>query len=151
MSLWIDNEVVNKAQKNGDFSAIIESGVQFCMSPDRKYCILVRDHSAWHVEGEGWRDSNDPPENEESGRQMLNFFKCQIDSEIGIWFKAFIPQDEAIRDIESVDDECCEVIIGSERHRIYYTKIDGLMWDLMTGNAVTEDEIKTTFSKIWNT
>lgn len=150
MSLWIDNEAVSKAQVSGNLSAIIKSGVQYCMSPNRKYCILVREHSAWHVEGEGWRDANNPPENEESGRQMLNFFKLQNNSEIGIWFKVFVPQSMIIREIKSVNGECCEVIIGSECHRLSYSRIEDLMWDVMTGNAEQEDEIETTFSKIWN-
>jgi hypothetical protein len=149
MNRWIDNETVEQALVSGDLSSLIESGVQFCMSPDRAYCVLIRDHAAWYVEGEGWRDGNYPPEEDAVGRPALNFFKRQMGDEQGFWFKIFIPNSVTIGGLTSVNEQFCELAVGSYQCRIAYNSLDGLMWDIMTGNAEPEEEIEATFSKIW--
>ncbi len=58
---------MHNAQSAGDMTSLEESGVQYCMSPDYTYCIVIRDHAAWYIEGEGWRDGNYPPKDSEPG------------------------------------------------------------------------------------
>ena len=149
VSIWIDNQTVNNAQASGDTSLIAEAGAPFCMSGDRTYCILVRTHAAWYVDGEGWRNGNYPPEGDSIGRPMLNFFKRQVGDETGYWFKMFIPKAVVFSAIEDVDGHCCEAMIDSDLHRLTYTDLDRMKWDMITGRAEPEEEIEGKFAKMW--
>lgn len=115
------------------------------MSPDRHYCVLIRDHASLYIEGKGWRDSNYPPKINETGRAMLNFYKKISDEGPGFWFKVFIPNSVIISGLKDVDGKYCEITTGAEQWQIYYKKLKGLMWDVMTGHAQSEEDIENTF------
>lgn len=149
MSRWISDEQVNRAQETGDFSALEANEIPFCMSPDRTYCILVRDHAAWQIEGEGWREGNYAPGQDGEGRCVINFFKCQRGDDTGFWYKTLVPTAVRIVGLRSVDSTCFEVATENASLKAAYSRLDGLMWDLMTGNAQTEDDIEAAFAGIW--
>ena len=73
--LWIDDDTVTHALESGDDSNLVRSGVPFCISQDSTYCVLAREHEAWLVPAEGWRDANTPPATDAQGRLALNFYK----------------------------------------------------------------------------
>lgn len=149
MIRWIDDDSVKYAQATGDLSSLLASGVQFCMSPDRTYCVLIRDHGAWTVEGEGWLDANRPPEDAASGRAMMNFYKRQSGGDQGFWFKIFVPNAVKIHGIVGIDANSCEVATDSGQRRIAYDRLGHLMWEVLTGKPQPEKKIEASFAKLW--
>lgn len=149
MAKWIENSVIENALKTKDFLILENAKVPFCLSGDKVYCLLIREHAAWYIAGKGWKDGNYPPDGKGSGRFILNFFKVVTKSKSGFWFKVFIPLSLPILKIEGVNENYCEATFGSKQHRLNYNKIDSLMWDVMTGNAETEEKIELIFAKVW--
>jgi hypothetical protein len=145
MKDWIDNEVVENALKNKSKIDLEKSGVQFCVSDDFKYCILIRRHSAWEIKKEGWRDANEAPKQGETSRWVLNFYKKGSS-----WFKMFVPMKHNITKIESKGKKF-RIITKGETISGIFSSHDNLMWDVMTGNAEKETEIESKFFLISST
>lgn len=150
MTRWITDEEVAAAQETGDFSALEKLAMPFAMSPDRIYCVLVREHAAWKVENGEWRSGNFPPDEGEPGRATLNFFKKPEDDEPRIWFKTLVPLGCRIERIDDDGAEALLVVSDSEKYRLSYRRIDGVAWELLTGFSQSEDEITAAFAKIWD-
>ncbi len=147
MQDWIEDKIVNQALKEESKKEIEKTGVKFCISNDFQYCILVRKHHAWEIEGEGWRDRNLPPELDDTWRWTLNFYHFEKATKNSWWFKMFVPLKYKIVKIEQVDDEYkiitdLEIIIG--KFSSYYI----LSRNVLTGNAETEEEIERKFLDI---
>ena len=74
MRTWISNDVVQNALRSKQVVELEKSGLIYSISDDFEYCLIIREHNAWQINGEGWRDSNEPPQNNLDARRVLNFF-----------------------------------------------------------------------------
>lgn len=148
MTLWIEDDVVYDALGSGNDGSLLASGVPFCVSEDRRCCVLVREHSAWLVRGEGWRDANSPPGLGEQGRLVLNFYRAQQDECTGVWFKAFVPIREGLVELALAGESSCTIRGAVHELHLRFDGIDRLMWQLMTGHAQPEEEIERLYSLI---
>jgi hypothetical protein len=148
MADWIDNESVFIALRSGDFSVLRASGYRYCLSQDQRSCVLVREHSAWLVPAEGWRDSNDAPKGE-IGRAVLNFFVTPANGSPGVWFKCFLPLSLEITSLEA--DTAGNYVLQTRdaTYKASFSRIPSLMWKLMTGDAEKENDIEAKFQSIW--
>ena len=149
MANWINNEQVFSALKSGDFILLSASGYRYCVSQDRRSCVLVREHSAWNVRGEGWRDSNIAPSQGETGREVLNFFVTPVNGSPGVWFKCFLPLDLDITALRADAEDNYILQAQGATYKAAFSRIPSLMWELMTGDAEKENDIKTKFRSIW--
>lgn len=150
MSTWIDDDSIREAMGGDDLSALEESGMLYCITPDKLCCLFVREYDSWYIEGEGWRCGNYPPESNDSGRLKIVFLKRQSGKDIGFGFNAFIPKSINISNIELEDDDRFVVTIDSKKRYVSCNRALGLHIDLMTGNAQPEAEIENKFEMIWD-
>jgi hypothetical protein len=145
---WIDDEQVRRALEARDHSALNASGCRYCISSDWKACVVIRRHIAWHIKGEGWRDSNAPPTGNETGRDLLNFFALPHGKDPGIWFKCFLPSKLQATDLRTEGD-CYVLEAETSVFRAPFAGLRRVMWDLMTGHAICEADIASAFKAIW--
>ena len=143
--VWIEDQIVENALKAGDTHIVDEAIVKYCMSNDNTYCVVIREHSAWYVDGDGWNEGNFPPKKGEEGREMLNFYKKQVGDDNGFWFKVFIPSSVKIIELKTISNDKYVIKTDKDQYELNYNDIDGLMWDLMSGTGVEEDEIESNF------
>ena len=81
---------------------------------------------------------------------MLNFYKSQSGDNEGFWFKIFVPNSVTIIGVSNVDNRRCMVLTNSGAFHLTYASLDKLMWEVMSGTGLSEEEIENTFSKIWD-
>lgn len=103
---WLPNDTVfamlkdaaaGKAQQLKGFVA--QSPLQ-CATPDGAQLIVVRDHDARLVEGEGWTDINRPPKSGGSTRQMINLYQHSAEDGSSSWSKMPVPEARRIQAVE---------------------------------------------------
>lgn len=150
-SRWVDDDAVWAALRTGDLAALEAAGVLYCMSSSGQHCIVLRQHAAWHLEGQGWRDGNYPADEDAKGRLVVNFFFQPIQGEPGGWFKAFVPASVHPVRLSRTAAGCCtlESVDGIAR-TISFDRFEEVRWDLMTGNAQEEGDILSRFNEIWD-
>ncbi|MDF1699926.1 MAG: hypothetical protein P1V36_02025 [Planctomycetota bacterium] len=148
MTRWIDDAAVRHAQETVDPGALLAAGVPHAMSPDGRYVVLVRDHAAWHIEGEGWRDSNSPPEAGAEGRPVLNFSELPVGDDAGLWFKTLLPASVAQLEFAAVDAEHCLLGTASGTHPLSYRRFGEVMLHVATGNAQSEADLERAFERV---
>ena len=146
---WIENEKVFEAMKNKSSTFFDELSNWISVSDDYNFSILIRNHKAWFIEDQGWRDANEITTNPKDGRLIINFFKLERDNGNTKWFKAFIPI--------KFTDNCTIQSLNNNRYKISssngkiigsYEKFDSLMWDMISGKAEKEIEIENKFKLI---
>ena len=76
---------------------------------------------------------------------MLNFYKKQVGDDNGFWFKVFIPSSVKIIELKTISNDKYVIKTDKDQYELNYNDIDGLMWDLMSGTGVEEDEIESNF------
>jgi hypothetical protein len=143
MNYWIENQEIENALRKKSINELLKVGVLFCLSDSYEYCVVLRRHSAWQVKSQSWRDANEPP-SDNSGRWVLNFYKFNPSAQACSWFKLFVPIEFTITSIHTVEDSYHLVsnhktVIGK------FDAFDNLMWDILSGNAETEEEILRKF------
>lgn len=148
--MWVDDDDVEAALKTGNEQPLKESGVRYCLSKDRRYCVLIRVHDAWYTEGDGWRDGNFPPRAGRKGRRALNFYKRQLGDDEGLWFKTLVPESVEIREMQASDEGHLDAVLGTSSRRLTFSRIDDLMWDVITGKGQEEHEIEAAFEMLWD-
>ena len=146
MDNWITNEEIIEALKNKDLKAI--SNLNFCVSGNFDTCLFVRQHEAWEIPNEGWRDNNSKPSPDSKTRDVLNFIQLSQDEIIdNTWFKVFIP--EKLGEIQlSTDSNYFQIKHNQGIIKGEFSNVSSLMWDLMSGNAEPEKEIEEKFQLI---
>lgn len=145
---WVDDAQVLEALRSRDVTALASSGCRYCVSNDWKACVVIRSHVAWHIKGEGWRDSNRAPKADEAGRDMLNFFALPAGKDPGIWFKCFLPLRVQVTSLRT-DSDCYVLEAGAAVYRASFADLGRLMWDIATGHAEREADISSAFKAIW--
>jgi len=141
---WISNEQVEMAlEQQKPLKITNEESVLICYSDEYNYCILERYHQAWETES-GWRDSNSPPDNEQNGRKVFNFYAYDREDEYSSWFKMFVPSNLTIERIIS-EGEFYTIETSAGTIRSTFENIEEIMFDVISGDAETEEEIAKKF------
>jgi hypothetical protein len=96
-----------------------------------------------------WHDANDAPEGDGGSRLMLNFFQASSQDQPGLWFKAFIPLDTPIDSLQARDADHYQMTSSGRRWTGQFSAIPRLMWDLMSGDGQSEQDIARRFALIW--
>ena len=146
MPVWLEFDTVAEAQQSSDTAPLVAAGILWCMSNDRTYCVRVREHSAWHVEGRGWYYANCSPNTPGSGRPRMNFFKLQRGEEIGFGFRAFVPRKVSLSSLGTIDDDRFEIVTDTGSFPLRFEDLEGLMWSVMTGTGEKEKQIEASFA-----
>ena len=147
---WVDNEEIFDSLRNKSNTLFNKLEDQVCVSENFEYCLLIRTHEAWHVENQGWRDSNNKPDNKDNGRLILNFFKVDKNDGIESWFKIFLPLKYNDYKLLAIEKNNYKIITGNNEIVGKFDSFDSLMWNFITGNAEQETEIEYKFIKIGN-
>ncbi len=105
------------------------------------FLVVVRDHDAWFIEGQGWHDANAPIDDGGIGRQMINYYDGKS------WSR--LPVPSSIR-IESVCWDGEAFVFRTSRGPIRSTarQVWLAVQDSMTGRALSEAEIESNFRKL---
>lgn len=105
------------------------------------FLVVVRDHDAWFIEGQGWHDANAPVDPGGVGRQMVNYY------DRGSWSK--LPVPASIR-IESVAWDGERFVFGTSRGTVHCTprQVWLAVQDSMTGRGLSEAQIEHNFRKL---
>ena len=149
MSTWISNEAVQNALKNKKILELENSGLIYSISDDFEYCLVIREHNAWQISGEGWLDSNELADDMVNARHVLNFFNYNPINKQESWFKIFVPISFEISKIEKNKNQYY-LITGSRTLVGHFSVHNKLMWSVMTGFAQQEEEIERKFLSIEN-
>ena len=144
---WIKNEVIFKYLKKRSKSELDVFANRICYSDDFAHCIFIRDHAAWEIENEGWRNENCPPKEKEKGRLLMNFFYYNRENGNTSWFKIFIPKIYTTVGVENFGPYY-KVILNDSEMIGAFTNHYLLMRTLMTGKAIKESIIEDKFKKI---
>ena len=149
MRTWISNDVVQNALRSKQVVELEKSGLIYSISDDFEYCLIIGEHNAWQINGEGWRDSNEPPQNNLDARRVLNFFNYNPSKKQESWFKIFIPFKYEISKIEKNKDQY--FLITASRTLVgHFSTHNQLMWSVVTGLSQQEQEIESKFLSIEN-
>ena len=145
---WVSHETVREIQNGADPIELDSANEIYCMSEDRKYFVLIRNHKAWFVPGNkgGWRDMNGEAGPNHTSRQILNFFSTPSEGNPGIWSKIFLPLSFQVISIKSLDNSYYEINSNTDKKKIKFPKFEELLWEFMTGNAESEEEIERKFA-----
>lgn len=147
---WIDNEEIFNSLRDKSNTLFNKLGNQVCVSENFEYCLLIRSHVAWNIENQGWRDSNNKPNEKDNCRLVLNFFKIDRNNGIESWFKIFLPLKHKDYKLITIEKNNYKIVLENNEIIGKFDSFDSLMWDLMTGNAEQENEIENKFNKINN-
>jgi hypothetical protein len=140
---WLPNDEV-QSLLSGDpvrLRAFVDESPLRAVNGELDFLVVVRDHDAWFIEGEGWHDANAPVDSGGVGRQMVNYY--DRDS----WSK--LPVPAAVR-IESVSWDGEAFVFHTTRGPIRSTQRQ--VWlavqDSITGRGLSEAEIEHNFRKL---
>ncbi len=105
------------------------------------FLVVVRDHDAWFIDGQGWHDANSPVAPGGVGRQMVNYY------DRGSWSK--LPVPASVR-IESVIWEGEVFVFRTSGGPIRSTpqQVWLAVQDSMTGRGLSEAEMEHNFRKL---
>jgi hypothetical protein len=105
------------------------------------FLVVVRDHDAWFIEGQGWHDANARVDPGGVGRQMVNYYNHSS------WSK--LPVPAAIR-IESVTWDGEAFVFRTSRGSVRSTprQVWLAVQDSITGRGLSEAEMEYNFRKL---
>ncbi|KEO56496.1 hypothetical protein [Thioclava pacifica] len=151
---WLSQSAVSDALERGTEAPFKAAGGLYALSPDRGYAILLRDHAAWATSGVGggaphWRWGDYPPERGATGRPLVNVFKRSGQDAPGYWYGLLVPQALRITELRTIPDSgpAFRLKTDTDDHVIPFHKLDAFMWDAMTGEAQTEEDIVARFGE----
>ena len=142
---WLSNAEIRSMLERGNRQAVLayvhESPLR-AVNADCTFLVMVRDHDAWFLEGQGWHDANRPVGNiDGSCRQMINIY------EGGSWTKMPIPMSVRINSVKRDSDA---FVFTTSRGEIRSPQ--RYVWlavhDSMTGRGLSEEEIEHNFLKL---
>jgi hypothetical protein len=105
------------------------------------FLVVVRDHDAWYIDGQGWHDANAPVAPSGVGRQMINYYDRTS------WSKLPVPASDRIHSV-CWDGEA--FVFRASRGPIRSTprQVWLAVQDSITGRALSEFQIEQNFRKL---
>ena len=143
---WLADEEVRSLLRSGDpaqLRAYAEGSPLRAVNDDGDVIlVVVRDHRAWFIEGQGWHDANEPPRPGGAARQMLNCFTRDS------WAKLPVPASVRIRSVAwdgeaFVFDTSPGAAIRSTPRQVWLA-----VQDSVTGRALSEERMEHNFRKL---
>ncbi len=112
----------------------------WAVNADHDFLVVVRDHDAWFIEGQGWHDANRPVAEDGVGRQMINYYDRRS------WSK--LPVPSSLR-VDSVVWDGKEFLFSTSWGEIRCSPRQAWLavQDSLTGRGLSEEEIEHNFRK----
>lgn len=149
---WLSQKAVTDALERGTEAPFKAAGGLYALSPNSGYAILLRDHAAWATSGDAaprWRWGDYPPEKGSTGRPLINVVKRSTQDAPGYWYGLMVPQARRITELRAIADTDPAFLLKTDTddHVISFHKLDAFMWDAMTGEAQTEEDVAARFGQ----
>lgn len=111
------------------------------INADLDFLVAVRDHYAWFIEGQGWRDANQPAAEGKISRQAVNYYTRTA------WCKLPVPVSVHIEAV-TWDGDAFVFHTRQGEIRSAARQVRLAVQDSMTGRAQSEEQIEHNFRKL---
>jgi hypothetical protein len=140
---WLPFEEMQSLM-NGDpagLRAFVEESSLRAVNDTLDFLVVIRDHDAWFIDGEGWNDANAPVAPGGVGRQVVNYYDRNS------WSKLPVPTSCRI---QTVTYDGMVFLFSTSRGEIRSTprQVWLAVQDSISGRLLSEEEIEHNFRKL---